>query len=329
MDKFISIIIPNFNGSSTIGKCLEAALASPYSNFEVMVVDDCSTDESVRIIEQFPCRLIRLDRHSGAAVARNKGAENSNGEILFFTDADCLIREDALSLANKALADQRNDVIGGTYTPLPHDTDFFSTFQSIFIHYSETKKKEPDYIAGHALVIEAALFKASGGFPENPLPIPEDVKFSHQLRRSGCRLIMVPEIQVSHVFNFTLFKSLRNAYRKSMFWTIYSLSNKDLLSDSGTASRELKATIVCFFLNILLAALSLILHDPMYLLPLPVVFICALFYSRKLLTSFFIAKGFFFFVRAALYYAGVYPAAVGAGVFAGMVRYAVARRATE
>ncbi|MFC1837696.1 glycosyltransferase family 2 protein, partial [Thermodesulfobacteriota bacterium] len=70
---FISVIIPNRNGEKTIGLCLEAALASQYTNFEVVVVDDCSTDSSPGIISQFPCRFIRLPEHGGASAARNAG----------------------------------------------------------------------------------------------------------------------------------------------------------------------------------------------------------------------------------------------------------------
>jgi len=62
----ISVIIPNRNGAATIGKCLAAALASRHDNFEVIVVDDGSEDDSGEVIKGFPCRLIRLAQHGGA-----------------------------------------------------------------------------------------------------------------------------------------------------------------------------------------------------------------------------------------------------------------------
>ncbi len=182
----ISVIIPNHNGSATIAKCLEAALASRYPKFEVVVVDDCSGDNSVEIINQFPCKLIRLDKPSGASKARNIGALNSHGDILFFTDADCLLRKDTLSLVARTFSEGAPDsIIGGTYTPVPYDRSFFSVFQSTFIHYSETKKpKAPDYIATHAMAVDAVVFKKMGGFSEDFFPILEDVELSHRLRRS-------------------------------------------------------------------------------------------------------------------------------------------------
>ncbi len=73
-ERFISVVIPNRNGAATVGQCLEAAFASDYGRFEVVVVDDASEDASVEIIRAFPCRLVRLDRHGGVSRARNAGA---------------------------------------------------------------------------------------------------------------------------------------------------------------------------------------------------------------------------------------------------------------
>ena len=87
MQPLASIIIPVFNGENTIEQCLESAFASDYPNYEVLVVDDNSDDSTVEIIKKYPCRLIQLDKRSGAAAARNIGAAKSRGQVLFFTDA--------------------------------------------------------------------------------------------------------------------------------------------------------------------------------------------------------------------------------------------------
>jgi len=317
----ISVIIPNYNGSPAIGKCLESVFSSKYESFEVIVVDDCSTDNSAEIIKEFPCKLIRLDRHSGASRARNAGAENSRGEILFFIDADCIIQKNTLALAGKAFSD-KNIIIGGTYTKLPYDNNFFSVFQSIFINYSETKKKEPDYIATHAMLIASEAFKKNGGFRENFLPILEDVEFSHRLRRSGYKLVMNPEILVQHIFNFTLLKSLRNAFRKSMYWTIYSMKNRDVFADSGTASVELKANVASFFFSLALLFIFILTRDL-----LPAIFLVILqainirIINRKLIKEFLDAKGLIFAFLSVLYYTTAYPLAIGSGALSGILKY--------
>lgn len=321
MNKRISVITPNYNGSFTIGRCLAAAFSSEYDNFEVIVADDCSTDNSAEIIKGFPCKFISLDKRSGASKARNAGAENSNGEVLFFIDADCLLQKYTLASVNKALLASEDAIIGGTYTVIPYDKDFFSAFQSIFINYSETKKEPPDYIPTHAMVISRDIFMKSGGFQENFLPILEDVEFSHRLRKTGYKLTMNPEILVTHIFNFTLVKSLKNAFRKSKYWTVYSLKNRDLLADSGTASYELKINVATLFLNALLTMLFFYFKNPAFLISIFVIYAFNFSVSRGLIKAFYKAKKLSFVISATLYYTLLYPLPVGAGAFSGIAKY--------
>jgi len=320
---FISVIIPNHNGAKTIGLCLEAALAAEYPNFEVLVVDDCSTDSSIAIIDSYPCRLIRLPKHGGASKARNTGAQNSRGDLLFFIDADCILEPDTLAKAAAAFDKEGPGVvIGGTYTWLPYDKKIFSIFQSIFIHYSETKNcSAPDYIATHAMLISKELFLKSGAFDEHFMPILEDVEFSHRLKKSGVRLLMAPEVQVQHIFNFSLVKSLRNGFRKSKYWSVYSIKNKDLLADSGTASQEIKINVLANFLVLLLLLGAILLKSGLPLLAALLVVFSNLYFNRKLLMAFYAAGGPSFAIFAVLYYTLVYPLAVGTGALAGLFSY--------
>jgi len=321
MNKLISVIIPNYNGSSTIATCLQALYSSRHENFEVIVVDDCSTDNSVEIIQRFPCKLIRLNERSGSSKARNTGAQQSAGEVLFFIDADCIVQENTLAVVGIIAEGLDHSVYGGTYTPVAYDDNFYSTFQSLFINYSETRREVPDYIASHAMVIGRETFNGSGGFAEDFLPILEDVEFSHRLRRSGITLIMNPAILVSHIFNFTFRKSLLNAFKKSKYWTVYSLRNRDLLNDSGTASAGLKTNVVsCFSLIILVL---LLFSSGRIALSIPILFISLinLCVNRNFLAAVYSAKGWSFTVMATAYYIMLYPFAVGAGSFAGMMKY--------
>ena len=314
---FISIIIPNHNGEKTIGLCLEAACSSNYSNFEIVVVDDCSTDNSIALIAPYPCRLIRLPEHGGASRARNAGAENSKGDVLFFIDADCLLQKDTLAKAASAYMKNGPEIIiGGTYTRLPYDQNFFSIFQSIYIHYSETKNiQNPDYVATHAMLIQAEVFKTSGGLNEEFMPILEDVEFSHRLKRMGYRLRMEPAIQVQHIFDFTLKKSFRNGIRKTKYWSIYSLKNKDLLSDSGTASQEFKFNVLSCFANIAFMLLGLLLHNWIFVVPVLLLYGTSLYFNRHLIRAFHKIRGLSFAFSAVLYYTFLYPFAVGIGAF--------------
>jgi GT2 family glycosyltransferase len=245
----------------------------------------------------------------------------AEGELLFFIDADCVVEKDTLSLVNRAAQGKRRVVFGGTYTKKAHDDTFFSTFQSVFIHYSETKRSEPDYIASHAMVIDRETFSQSGGFPEDFMPIIEDVEFSHRLKRNGISLAMEPAILVGHIFNFTFARSLKNAFRKSRYWTAYSLKNRDLFRDSGTASVELKTNVVSLFLTAAFCLLSFVTGTAPLLVPAAIVFVLNVSVNRKLFAAYYREKGLPFALGAALYYLLVYPIAVGAGSLAGMAGY--------
>ncbi len=325
MDHFLSIVIPNYNGSRTIGRCLESVFAFTDDDREVIVVDDCSEDGSADIIRKYPCRLIQLERHSGASAARNAGAFSSKGDVLFFIDADCLLKKDTLSVIRKHLSEKPVDVvIGGTYTPVPPDPGFFSQFQSIFINFFETKNSSaPDYLATHALVIQTEIFRKLGGFTENFLPILEDVEFCHRLRRAGYKLIMDPDLQVRHIFNLSFIKSIRNAARKARYWTVYSLGNRDLFADSGTASREIKINGAVWLVTAVLAFLSLVSGRRWPLIPLPLLWGCSIFINRHLLKAFCNAGGAFFALSASIYYLMIYPLAVWTGAFGGVIQHLI------
>ena len=319
----VSVVIPNRNGAGTIANCLAAAEASQHGNFEIIVVDDHSEDESIEVIQRHSCKLVRLERHGGAARARNAGANHSRGQILFFTDADCLMQPDTLALAAATLALQGPDaIIGGTYTTAPYDRRFFSRFQSIFIHYFETRHAPAtDYIATHALAMDASVFRRNRGFAEDVRPILEDVEFSHRLRRAGCRLVMNPAILVQHVFDYSLSRSLRNAFVKSLHWTGYTIGNRDLLADSGTASIGLKLNVLIFAGNAALLAAFALTGNSVFPAFIALALAFDLYVNRGLLLAYHRAEGPGFALRAALYYLFVYPLAVGAGAAAGMLRY--------
>jgi len=316
----ISVVIPNFNGEATIGKCLQSVYASSYRDFEVIVVDDCSEDRSAEVIEKFPCKLVRLPSRSGASRARNTGAAMSRGDAVFFTDSDCVLRPDTLAVAARAFERNPDLLIGGTYAPLSHDRRFLSDFQSVFVNYSETKNPNPDYIATHAMLISRRAFAESGGFAEDFLPILEDVEFSHRLRKRKVGLAMEPGLVVEHVFDYSLGRSLRNAFRKSLYWTIYSLWNKDLMRDSGTASVELKADVLSWAASVGLLALYALSGTRAALAGVAALWGLNLFINRGFIRALKSAGGVPFAVAALLYYTALYPAAVGAGGLVGALR---------
>ena len=112
----VSIIMPNYNGAKYIKETIESVLAQTYQNWELIIVDDCSTDDSVEIVKSFDDKRIRLlhnEENSGAAVSRNYALREANGKWIAFLDSDDLWSNDKLSKQLSFMIEKNYDF---TYT---------------------------------------------------------------------------------------------------------------------------------------------------------------------------------------------------------------------
>ena len=98
----LSVIIPVYNTGTSLGKCLDSVLSSSYTDFEVILVNDGSTDQSPEICEAYSQRDSRIrllsQENRGVSAARNHGIAVSRGEWLVFVDSDDYISEDFLGI---------------------------------------------------------------------------------------------------------------------------------------------------------------------------------------------------------------------------------------
>ncbi|MGN1157485.1 MAG: glycosyltransferase family 2 protein, partial [Agathobacter sp.] len=127
----ISVIIPVYNAEKTIRRCLESIMSSKYEDYEVIVVDDGSTDNSAAILFEYANRDHRVkiinQPNSGPSIARNKGLELAEGEIIAFVDSDDYVRNDYLEQLEKAFREHRADVVFFEYHRVMHDGTELST----------------------------------------------------------------------------------------------------------------------------------------------------------------------------------------------------------
>lgn len=107
-EPLVSVIIPVFNGARFLGEAIESILAQTYRNFEVVVVDDGSTDGTREVADAYPLIRYVSQEHRGTAAARNCGVRSSTGEFIAFLDADDLWMPDKLSLQMQAFAAEPN-----------------------------------------------------------------------------------------------------------------------------------------------------------------------------------------------------------------------------
>lgn len=118
----VSIIIPVYNSEKYIKKTLESIIENGYFNFEVIVVDDGSTDNSVSIIEEYlhKCGNITLYKQENlnAAIARNRGLEMASGEYVYFIDSDDILLPGMLGKMIDAMQSENSDIVIGNMSEI-------------------------------------------------------------------------------------------------------------------------------------------------------------------------------------------------------------------
>jgi glycosyltransferase involved in cell wall biosynthesis len=186
----ISFIVPAHNEELWIGKCLDsirtamATLAEPY---EVIVVDDASTDSTLRIAEQMGARTLRVEHRKISAV-RNAGARAACGEVFFFVDADTQINEPAVSAA---LAVLRSGAAGGGCLP-----DFDGPrplWARLILFFAVPVARLIRWACGCFLFCTREAYSATGGFSER-LYAGEDLAFVQALKKVGAFVVLKPKV---------------------------------------------------------------------------------------------------------------------------------------
>jgi glycosyltransferase involved in cell wall biosynthesis len=270
----LSVIIPVYNAKETLAECLQAIYASSYRNFEVLLIDDLSTDGSMDIARNFPCRIIILDKKSGPAAARNKGADKASGEILFFTDSDIIIRPDTLGKISKSI--EGKVAITGMYSRKPHKKNFFSLYHNYYAHKSQKETSSSTFMFHTSCgAIRKKVFKELGGFNEDMKKATvEDVEFGYRLIERGYEVFLDKNLKVVHFTNYSFSKLIKSYFYKSRDWADLLFARKErLLKNEGWANYKNIAILLSALLLIPLSALSF--YNLFYILPL---FLCIIFF---------------------------------------------------
>ncbi len=232
----LSVIVPAHQGVSVLPQALAALAASdlPRRCWELLVVDDASTDGTGELARQWADRVVSLTgRPRGPAYARNRGAEIAAGEWLVFIDADVAVHRDALRRFAEAVAsDPGMDALFGAYDDAPVAPGFLSQYRNLLHRYTHLMSAGPaeTFWAGCG-AIRRSVFVEVGGFDERRYQRPqmEDIELGYRLLDRGCRIVIRPEIQGSHLKHWRLLGSLRtDVFDRGIPWVLLLLERRSL-----------------------------------------------------------------------------------------------------
>lgn len=257
----VSVIVPVYNGGDDLDRCLAALNRSRFKAIECIVVDDASTDGRTReIAARHGARTLFLEWQGGPARARNRGAEEAVGDILFFTDADVELHPDAIGHAVAALDDEPEvTAVLGSYDEHPAHPSFISRYRNLYHHWNhQTANREASTFWTGCGAVRREAFLALGGFSvAYDRPSIEDIEFGYRLRKAGHRIILLPEMQGTHLKEWTLAGTVRtDIFQRGVPWVVllkrFPDSPADLNLKLGARVATLLAGLFLLFLLLLL-----------------------------------------------------------------------------
>ena len=249
----VSVIVPAYNAAKTIKECVKSLLNQSYGTYEVIVVDNNSTDDTRRILESFGEKIKTLKEvKKGSFAARNTGARNSQGEILVFVDADCIVENDWLEKLTKPLvSDDEIATYGGS-------VDAQETRWSRMEHVFEEETISSLSVGEHTVMgdtknmaVLRRVFDELGGFDES-FRFSGDTDFGLRLAEGGYRIRLIQGCRVLHHFKATFGRIIKNKFRHGFWGVVNYVKHGKYLKSYGEVLREVKAAVIILSLSLII-----------------------------------------------------------------------------
>lgn len=243
----VSIIVPVKNGAATIQELLESLMQIGYEKGKliVIVVDGNSTDNTREIVSKFPVKLLE-EEGSGLNAARNTGIKHSKGEIIAFTDCDCVVPKDWIQRITENFRDSRVGCVGGNI--LGHYDNLLSQYcdESVMPVMRIFKKREVldtvkpplRYPAGCNIAIKREALETVGIFNEKIKYGFDEDELVERICKEGYKMVLDPKVLVKHKHRPTLLGLLKQTFQ-------YGRGGGLLSKVKGVRSAFSKWTLLC------------------------------------------------------------------------------------
>ncbi|MGI8495718.1 MAG: glycosyltransferase [Pyrinomonadaceae bacterium] len=295
----VSIVIAVLNGSAFLKKSLPAVIANLDADSEIILVDDGSSDDSAALGKQFGAEVITLENPTGAANARNIGVKQARGEIILFIDADVVIKTNTIrNIRELFAANPGICALFGSYDDAPDEPGFFSQYRNLMHHFfHQTGNSEAETFWSGFGAIKRDVFLKLGGFDAEKFEIPsvEDIELGYRLKETGCRILLVPELQAKHLKRWTFYSILRTDFwQRAVPWVELLLLNPHIKPDlNAKVSQKASAVLAGIFI----LSLIVVFWNILFLIAALVSLTGLLFINREFYAFFLRRKGLFFTIR--------------------------------
>jgi len=218
----LSVIVPVRDGNATLARALTAILASelPRDDYELIVVDDASSDWSPELAARYADTVVRLTaRRSGAAYARNRGAELAQGEVLAFVDADTMVRPDTLPRMLRMLSEYPGlDAVSASHDQTGGALNFVSQYWNLLLHFGEQRQAGTSGdVASPCAAIRRHVFLSAGMYDEWRFETArlEGIEFAHRLEDSGRNVLSSRDLVITGLKRWDLRSLCREVWDRS------------------------------------------------------------------------------------------------------------------
>jgi glycosyltransferase involved in cell wall biosynthesis len=223
---YLSVIIPAYNASGTLGKLLDSLAKSTFKNFEVIVGDDASNEQ---YLVGKGITIVRLTHNKGPAAARNAAVLRAKGNVLVFLDADVTCYHDTLAkIAGKFKEDHDLTAITGVWDKHQRTNAFFPQFKAIrdWSYWTNERDRDGYYylFSTRIAAIRRDVFTRLGGFNEAFRQM-EDVELTYRIAKRYA-IIFAPDVRVHHEFEGFI-PIAKKYFWRSYYWTkLYAARRK-------------------------------------------------------------------------------------------------------
>ncbi len=261
----LSVVMPVYNGEDTLAECLTRLFQSTWDDFEVVLIDDGSTDGTRAIASNFPVRVIPTAGRLGPAAARNLGARVAEGELLFFMDSDVMVRPETLTRLMARFAEGDVEGLVGVQAADMRHRNLASRYKNHWMRWTYLRLGgDVPLFYTTAAAIRREIFMEAGGFDQKyGTPNVEDTAFGQKLARLGVRVKVAPDLEVEHVKRYSVWSLLRTDFRRAVALTRLKLRYRaDLVHNNTSVPLEYIASVPLVGLSAALAALGVGLGLP-------------------------------------------------------------------